>query len=145
VFALSGHWCEEKKNKIDRHIIYRTEMDRPIETHEDAEKVIKTLDTGMRQGKAVAKPGRTELLAGLEGVEDRFRFEIEGSRCARGEVAKQLLFAFRTGAENNVFGRHKVREIHCYSPAGITSLMPRIFRTLGNRKGFGLITPRPLD
>jgi hypothetical protein len=49
-------------------------------------------DGGMRQGKPFAEPGRTQLFAGLHGIEDHCRIEVEEGCGAPSEIDKHLSY-----------------------------------------------------
>lgn len=81
LLAPSRRRNQHQKYEIDRFAVGRIERDRLVQPGEQAERLLKLLDSGMRQRETFAKPGRSEIFSGHEGGLDCQRIEVdEGCR-----------------------------------------------------------------
>jgi hypothetical protein len=90
--------CQQQEDEVDRLIVDRVEFDRRSQTREQAIDAGQSRDLAMRNGDAMAEPGRAQLLALQQRLEDHP--VIDGCELARRmrNFLKKLLLVLRPEA-----------------------------------------------
>ena len=84
---------DQHENEIDRQAVRGLEIDRPVEPGEDPEDVRAFGELAVRDGDAVADPGRAEALALQERIEDLARRKAGDLGRALAHFLQRLLLA----------------------------------------------------
>ena len=103
---------QQQENQIDRLIVERLEIDRPVEPGEQSEQPGQSGHLAVRNGDAVADRGRAELFALHQDVENRpLVLSAEHGR-ARGKLLQHLLLAVDLERRENRVWRDQIVERH---------------------------------
>ena len=112
VIGAGAFGRKQQEHQIDRLVVQRLEIDRRIEPREDAGDALHAGELAVRNGDAVADPGRAQTLALQDRVED-FPLGDAGDRCGPlGQQLQQLLL--RVCLERRHDRRHidEIAKIH---------------------------------
>jgi len=94
---------EQEKHEIDRLAVDRVEM-AAGSVARTCRKAGRALRCGMRERETIAQTGRAQLLANLQGVEDRLRIEVQQSGSARCEILSNCSLLLARAAKITRFG-----------------------------------------
>src|SRR5438552_17478630 len=84
---------EQQEDEVDRLLVDRIEVDRPLEPREDAVDAVEAADPRMRQRHLLADAGRAEPLALEEGAVDDLLVDADRSAGPPGKLAQRLRLA----------------------------------------------------
>ena len=84
---------DQHEDEIDRQAVRGLEIDRALEPGEDAENMLAFGELAVRDGDAVADPGRAEPLALQDRIEDLARRQAGDERRALAHFLQRLLLA----------------------------------------------------
>ena len=79
---------EQQEHEIDRAIIDRIKIYRPLQSGKQAKKMLQAGDTSMRQGYSLADTGRPERFPRPQGLEDLLAIAAHLLRRALGQLAQ---------------------------------------------------------
>src|SRR6476659_10761525 len=95
---------EQQKHDINRSAVDGVEIDRLGKPRADAGDALQPSELAVRDGNALAKPGRAEPLALQERVEDVALLQTCEPRRARRQLLEKLLLVLDLERSNHCFG-----------------------------------------
>src|SRR5437588_2675523 len=84
---------QQQKHEIDRLAVERLKIDRPFEPRKKTKQVVELWQLAMGNGDAMADPGRAELLALLQNLQDSAFVLAAQLGCFGGKLVQDLLLA----------------------------------------------------
>jgi len=105
-------WDQQQEDQIDWSRIDRLIVNGPVESHEQAEKLVKRGNLGVRDGDARPYARRSQTLARFKRVADLLLRQSGHRRRPAGKFREKMRFAGGLEPDDHAVGRSEIADFH---------------------------------